>query len=474
MALHDNHSPAAAPVIELRNVGKIFRTADHTDRAVLEGVDLTLREGEIVAMLGKSGSGKSTLLRIMAGLVGADRGEVRFRGSRLAGTAEGIAMVFQSFALFPWLTVQQNVELGLEAQGVARGERARRAEAAIDMIGLSGFNGALPRELSGGMRQRVGIARALVTEPDLLLMDEAFSALDVLTGETLRDEMLELWASGRANIKSILIVSHNIEEAVMMADRIVILSSDPGRVRAEVRVPFPRPRNRDDAQVRALIDEVYTLMTSPVTLGPRVPAMAAAQQIGYRLPDADISQMEAILDLLHESPFFGRADLPHLANEAGLTDDELLPACEALQLLGLATIERGDITATPLGRAYYETEPPERKVLFGKQLLMHVALAAHIRHELQTSVDGEVGEEAVLRELEAYLKPDEAKRVLTIAIGWGRYGEVYAYSYNSGMLTLPAPEIAVEDDRRPHREETDEADKADKEDKEDKEDSAGS
>ena len=437
MALQDN----AHPVIDLRGVGKMFRTADHTDRAVLEGVNLTLREGEIVAMLGKSGSGKSTLLRIMAGLVGADRGEVHFRGRRLAGTAEGIAMVFQSFALFPWLTVQQNVELGLEAQGVARAERTRRAEAAIDMIGLSGFNSALPRELSGGMRQRVGIARALVTEPDLLLMDEAFSALDVLTGETLRDEMLALWESGRANIRSILIVSHNIEEAVMMADRIVILSSDPGRVRAEVPVPFPRPRNRDDAQVRALIDEVYTLMTSPAALGPRVPAMAAAP-IGYRLPDADISQMEAVLDLLHESPFFGRADLPHLAEEAGLTDDDLLPACEAMQLLGLATIERGDITATALGRSYYETEPPERKVLFGKQLLTHVALAAHIRRELEQSENGEVGEEAILRAMEALLKPEEAERVLKIAIDWGRYGEVYGYSFNSGMLTLPEEENA--------------------------------
>ena len=439
MALQDN----AKPVIDLRGVGKMFRTADHTDRAVLEGVNLTLREGEIVAMLGKSGSGKSTLLRIMAGLVGADRGEVHFRGQRLAGTAEGIAMVFQSFALFPWLTVQQNVELGLEAQGVAKTERARRAEAAIDMIGLSGFNSALPRELSGGMRQRVGIARALVTEPDLLLMDEAFSALDVLTGETLRDEMLDLWESGRANIKSILIVSHNIEEAVMMADRIVILSSDPGRVRAEVPVPFPRPRNRDDAHVRALIDEVYTLMTSPAAVGPRVPAMAAAQ-IGYRLPDADISQMEAVLDLLHESPFFGRADLPHLAEEAGLTDDDLLPACEAMQLLGLASIERGDITATALGRSYYETEPPERKVVFGKQLLAHVALAAHIRRELEQSENGEVGEEAILRAMEAFLKPEEAERVLKIAIDWGRYGEVYGYSFNSGMLTLPEAEPGVE------------------------------
>lgn len=435
-----DNAAAKPPVIALHNVGKVFRTADHADRSVLEGVNLTLREGEIVAMLGRSGSGKSTLLRIMAGLVASDHGEVRFRGQPLVGAAEGIAMVFQSFALFPWLSVQQNVELGLEAQGVPKAERARRAEAAIDLIGLSGFNSALPRELSGGMRQRVGIARALVTEPDLLLMDEAFSALDVLTGETLRDEMIDLWESGRANIRSILIVSHNIEEAVMMADRIVILSSDPGRVRAEVKVPFPRPRNRDDAQVRALIDEVYALMTSPAAMGPRMATMAAAQQIGFRLPNADISRMEGILDLLLEAPFLGRADLPHLASEAGLTDDELLPACEALQLLQLATLERGDITATALGRAYYAAEPAERKVLFGRQLLRHVALAAHIRRELEAAEDGEVGEEQVLRELEAFLKPEEAERVLAVVIAWGRYGEIYAYQYNSGMLTLPAPD----------------------------------
>ncbi|SOY51493.1 ABC transporter ATP-binding protein [Cupriavidus taiwanensis] len=434
----ENIATHAAPaVIELRGVGKIFRTASQSDRAVLEGVDLTLREGEIVAMLGKSGSGKSTLLRIMAGLVGADRGEVRFRGQRLAGTAEGIAMVFQSFALFPWLTVQQNVELGLEAQGVPRAERERRAEAAIDMIGLAGFNSALPRELSGGMRQRVGIARALVTEPDLLLMDEAFSALDVLTGETLRDEMLALWESGRANIRSILIVSHNIEEAAMMADRIVILSSDPGRIRAEVPVALPRPRNRDSAQVRALVDQIYALMTAPAAEA-RLPA--PAREIGYRLPDADISQMEAILDLLCEAPFHCRADLPHLADEAGLTDDELLPACEALQLVQLVSIDAGDITATDAGRAYYAAGPQQRKAIFGRQLLANVALAAHVRRELVASEAGEIGEQQVLDELEQFLKPAEAERVLSVAIGWGRYGEIFEYSYNSGRLTLPEDE----------------------------------
>src|SRR6516225_4658795 len=224
----------AEAIIELKDVGKSFRTADGVARAVLEGVDFRLAEGEIVALLGQSGSGKSTLLRILAGLIGADGGSVRYRGQPLYAPARGIAMVFQSFALFPWLTVQQNVELGLEARGIAADERARRASAAIELIGLAGFEGALPRELSGGMRQRVGIARALVIEPEVLLMDEAFSALDVLTGERLRDDILELWAGGAMPTKAMLVVSHNIEEAVMMADRVLVFASDPGRVRFQL------------------------------------------------------------------------------------------------------------------------------------------------------------------------------------------------------------------------------------------------
>ena len=253
-------------LMELTGVGKSFKQADGAPRMVLDGVDFSLREGEIVALLGKSGSGKSTLLRIMAGLVAADQGCAAYRGAPIAGPAAGVAMVFQSFALFPWLTVQQNVELGLEAQGVPPAEREQRADAMLELMGLAGFGGAQPRELSGGMRQRVGIARALVTNPDVLLMDEAFSALDVLTGETLRNDILGLWDGGRIPTRGVLVVSHNIEEAVMMADRIVILSSDPGRVRHEVAVDLPRPRNADSQAVRALIEQVYGLMTARAAL----------------------------------------------------------------------------------------------------------------------------------------------------------------------------------------------------------------
>ena len=342
----------AEAIVELKGVGKSFRSADGAARSVLEGVDFRLAEGEIVALLGQSGSGKSTLLRIMAGLIGVDGGSVRYRGHPLYGPARGIAMVFQSFALFPWLTVQQNVELGLEARGVAPAERARRANAAIELIGLAGFEGALPRELSGGMRQRVGIARALVVEPEVLLMDEAFSALDVLTGERLRDDILRLWGGGAMPTKAMLVVSHNIEEAVLMADRVLIFAADPGRVRAELPIRLARPRDADSLEVRALIDEAYALMTAGAPVAGRPLEEPVRMHLGDRLPDADIGRMEALLEMLVDDGREGRADLPQLAEEAELTDHDLLPLAQALSMLGFAQLADADLHLTELGRRY--------------------------------------------------------------------------------------------------------------------------
>ncbi|TFW06792.1 nitrate/sulfonate/bicarbonate ABC transporter ATP-binding protein [Oxalobacteraceae bacterium OM1] len=423
-------------LIELHDVTKSFRSAEVAPRRVLDGVDFALADGEIVALLGKSGSGKSTLLRIIAGLIPADNGTAMYRGKALRGPANGIAMVFQSFALFPWLTVQQNVELGLEAQGMPPEEREERADAMLELIGLAGFGGALPRELSGGMRQRVGIARALVTNPDVLLMDEAFSALDVLTGETLRNDILELWDKKQIPTKGILIVSHNIEEAVMMADRIIILSSDPGRIRTEFKIDLPRPRSVDSREVRAMIDEVYGLMTMRPT--PAVPAgMAPVPQVDYRLPDTDVNRIEGVLDLLAAPPFNGRADLPQLAEDAELPDEELFPTYEALGLLGLAHVEKGDIALTPLGQRYAEAEHTLRQEIFGQQLLTHVPLAARIRQKLENEPAGTLSEGPFLDLLEEGLDAEEAQRMLEVAIEWGRYGEVYEYDFHTGRLKLP-------------------------------------
>ena len=424
-------------IIELKNVGKSFKSADGSARSVLEGVDFRLAEGEIVSLLGQSGSGKSTLLRIMAGLIPADAGDVRYREQPLYGPARGVSMVFQSFALFPWLTVQQNVELGLEARGVDAAERARRADSAINLIGLTGFEGALPRELSGGMRQRVGIARALVVEPEVLLMDEAFSALDVLTGERLREDILELWTSKAMPTKAILVVSHNIEEAVLMADRVLIFASDPGRVRFQLAVQLPRPRNPESAEVRQLIDEVYALMTAGSGRAGRAAEEPVPLQLADRLPEADIARMEGLLELLAGDAFRGRADLPRLAEETELTDDDLLPLAQAVSLLGLARLAQGDLHLTALGQRYVDGAHTLRQELFGQQLLAHVPLAAHIRHSLEQEASGELPEEPFLRLLSESLDAAEAERVLQTVIEWGRHGEVFEYDFHAGSIHLP-------------------------------------
>lgn len=431
----------ATPIVELNAVGKSFRSADGTTRAVLEGVNFSLHEGEIVALLGQSGSGKSTMLRIMAGLIPPDGGQVLYRGLPLYGPANGISMVFQSFALFPWLTVQKNVELGLEAKGVPPRERALRAEEAIELIGLSGFEGALPRELSGGMRQRVGIARALVLAPEVLLMDEAFSALDVLTGERLREDILALWESRKLPIKAILVVSHNIEEAVMMADRVLVFASDPGRIRDELPVTLARPRPVESLEVRGLIDTVYGLMTAGSMRPGRITDKEVKLQLGDRLPDADIGHMEGILELLAGEPFVGHAHLPGLAEKTELTDEDLLNVSGALTLLGFATLDQGDIMLTPLGLQYVQASNPCRQQLFGQQVLENVPLVAYIRQGLEQDPSGDLHENLFLRLLRFTLNETDALFALQVAIEWGRYGNLFEYNFHTGVIQIAKDDL---------------------------------
>jgi NitT/TauT family transport system ATP-binding protein len=421
-------------------VNKTFKTPDRAGRLVLDKIDFNLREGEVVAMLGKSGSGKSTFLRILAGLIEPSGGQVLYRGHDVHGPAQGIAMVFQSFALFPWLTVLGNVELGLEAQGVPRGERRERALKAIDLIGLDGFESAYPKELSGGMRQRVGFARALVVNPDVLLLDEPFSALDVLTAETLRGDLMDLWLSKRIPTKGILFVSHNIEEAVEIADRILIFGSDPGQIRSEIPVQLARPRDWGSAGFRQIVDQVYALLTTvPGRDGGGKRGKQETIGIGYRLPEAPVQQLSGLIDALAEPPYHGRADLPHLADSVGLDTDELLPLLEALQILGLAHVGGGDIELTAAGRAYSEADIQHRKQMFGEHLIRHIPLAAHIRRVLDERPGHRAPKARFLRELEDHLDEEEADQLLETMINWGRHAELYAYDYDSEVLSLENP-----------------------------------
>ena len=427
---------AAAPPLRAIGVSKTYRTPDHIGRLVLENIDFTLHEGEIVAVLGKSGAGKSTFLRILAGLLPPSLGHVEYRGQPITGPVRGIAMVFQSFALFPWLTVLGNVELGLEAQGVSAAERRRRAVEAIDIIGLDGFESAYPKELSGGMQQRVSFARALVVNPDILLLDEPFSQLDVLTAETLRNDLLDLWVERRIPTKGILIVSHNIEEAVDMADRILIFSSDPGGISAELTVRLPHPRSPDSPAFRQIVDQVYTLLTTVPGRDGRRGVKPEPIGVGYRLPDAPVQQLSALVEKLTEEPYNGRADLPHLADEENLTTDELLPLLELLQLLGLANVSGGDIELTGAGRRYAEADMLSRKQIFAEALLKNVPLAVHIRRVLDERPGHRAPAARFLRELEDHLSEEEAERVLDTVINWGRHAEIFAYDDDDRVLSL--------------------------------------
>ena len=424
------------PLLRTEAVSKTYRSPDHLARLVLDHIDFALRDGEIVAILGKSGSGKSTFLRLLAGLVAPSEGSIAYRGLKVTEPVRGIAMVFQSYALFPWLTVLGNVELGLEALGVSAAERRHRAVNAIDLIGLDGFENAYPKELSGGMRQRVGFARALVVDPEVLLLDEPFSSLDVLTAETLRGDLLDLWDDRRIPTLGMVFVSHNIEEAVEIADRILIFSSDPGRIRAQIPITLPRPRSTESTTFRQIVDQVYTLLTTEPGRDGRRGAKPEPIGIGHRLPDASVQQLSGLIENLTEAPYHGRADLPHLADEENLVMDELFPLIETLQLLGFAHVSGGDIELTPSGRAYAAADMLTRKQIFAEALLKHVPLAAHIRRVLDERPGHRAPAARFLRELEDYLSEEEATRVLETVINWGRHAEIFAYDLDTEVLSL--------------------------------------
>lgn len=425
-------SPTPGPeIVRVENVSRGFDKAQG-EVLVLDGVNVTLYEGEIVGLLGRSGSGKSTLLRIICGLIEPSSGSVTYKGQPLHGPARGVAMVFQTFALFPWLTVLQNVEAGLEAQGIPVAERRKRALAAIDLIGLDGYENAYPRELSGGMRQRVGFARALVVDPALLLMDEPFSALDVLTAETLRTDLLDLWTQGRMPIRSILIVTHNIEEAVFMCDRILVLSSNPGRVVSEIRVPFTHPRNRLDPAFRTLVDEIYSRMTTRHS----GEAPKKGLGLGSNLPQVSTNLIAGLIETLAAEPYFGKADMPEIARSLQLEIDELFPVAEMLQHLGFAEVQAGDIMLTVAGRIFAEGSTQERKVLFAELLLQSVPLAAHIRQILNERPGHHAPRVRFEQELEDFLTDAAAEETLDSVINWGRYAEIFSYNDQTEFFSL--------------------------------------
>jgi NitT/TauT family transport system ATP-binding protein len=429
-------------LLDIHALRQTFPRADGGELLVLDGIDLQLTQGQIVGLLGRTGSGKSTLLRSIAGLMPLAAGSITYLGQPVLAPAPGIAMVFQSFALFPWLTVLENVQLGLEALGLPEAEIRKRALAGIDLIGLDGYESAYPRELSGGMRQRVGFARALVVHPNILLMDEPFSALDVLTAETLRTDFLELWGDGKLPIKGVVLVTHNIEEAVLMCDRILLFASNPGRIIREIAVELKQPRNRLDPPFRDLVEKIYVAMTSRTPTPPRIGTTTpgpAATSIDTILPRVSANLLSGLLEALAAEPFKGKADLPVLADELHMEGDDLFPVSDALQMMHLVEVEGGDIRLTDVGKQFVEADTDDRKRIFQRQLLSTVPLAAHIRRVLQERSHHGAPKSRFFDELEDHMSTEDAEETLRSVTAWARYAEAFAYDDDTQTFSLENP-----------------------------------
>jgi len=422
-------------LLDVHGVRRSFPKPGGGELLVLDGVELSLKQGEIVGLLGRSGSGKSTFLRLIAGLAAPQGGTLSYLGKPIDGPAGGIAMVFQSFALFPWLTVLENVQLGLEALDLPQGEVRTRALAAIDLIGLDGYESAYPRELSGGMRQRVGFARAMVVHPNILLMYEPFSALDVLTAENLRTDFLELWGEKQLPIKGVILVTHNIEEAVLMCDRVLLFSTNPGRIAGEIRIEIPRPRDRTDPRFENYVDQIYTEMTAR----QRAQRIDRGTGIGMLMTHVSPNLVSGLIEAVAAAPYSGKADLPDIAGDLQMEIDELFPVAEALQILRLGELEGGDIKLTHMGKRFADGEMNERKEIFSRALMSQVPLAAHIRRVLDERASHVAPKRRFIDELEDHMTEDAAEETLRTVVSWARFGELFSYDDESETFSLENP-----------------------------------
>jgi len=421
------------PVVEARRVEKIFARPGGEPIQVIAPTDLTLEPGVIVTLLGPSGSGKSTLLRMLSGLVQPSRGEVLWHGEALAEASPGVAIVFQSFALFPWLTVLENVEAPLLARALKPKERHRRALHAIVTVGLKGFEAAYPKDLSGGMKQRVGFARALAVEPEILFMDEPFSALDVLTAENLRGELMELWLGKKMPTKSIFIVTHNIEEAVLLADRVLVLGRNPARIRADFRIALPQPRDRHADEFLLYVDYIYKLITQPQL--EAAPIGAPGRKPRYpMLPHARPGGVAGLVELVHDHG--GKDDLYRVAEELRLEVDDLLPILEAATLLGFAKAEKGDVEITPEGKAYAEADISSRRRLFREAALARVPLLQQMHAALEKKADHAMALDFFRDILEEHFSDAEVQRQIETALNWGPYGDIFVHDAEGDRILL--------------------------------------
>lgn len=429
-------------LLESHHISQAYHKDNATGFQVLDDVNLQIYDKEIVGFLGRSGSGKSTLLRILAGLLSATSGEVLWNGKPLTGPVADIAMVFQSFALLPWLTVEENIALGLEAQGVCGFELQQRVQETIELVGLGGYENAWPKELTNGMQQRVGIARALVLKPSIMLMDEPFSELEVLTAENLRTDLIELWDDDRLPVQSIVLVTHNIEEAVLICDRIIIFSSNPGRVAHNLYIPLAHPRDREDPVFRQLVDHIYALMTQRAPIVSEADLVVSGQvalspaPVFVALPHVSITTMIGMMEALAAAPLNGRADLPVLAEKLQMELDDLLPLGESLELLRLAELEDGDIFLTEESLRFVHSDLDERKAIMGHALLHNIPLVKMIQSVLDERPNHVADAARFRSNLETCMSPDYARQTVYTIIGWARFAELFDYEEESDRFYL--------------------------------------
>jgi NitT/TauT family transport system ATP-binding protein len=447
-------APAADAIIRAEQIEKYYAQPSENRIQVISATDLSIVPGEILALLGPSGSGKSTMLRMLTGLSTPSAGRVYWHEKPITDAEINVSIVFQSFALFPWLTVLENVEAPLQARGVPPAERRERSLRMLDTVGLDGFEAAYPKELSGGMRQRVGFARALVVEPEVLFMDEPFSALDVLTAENLRSELLELWAKKTMPTRAVFIVTHNIEEAVLLADRIIVLGRNPGHIRTDFRVPIPQPRDRKSEAFTQLVDYIYKVLTRPDVVPAEVPGQPGTtrvrdqRQMRYQmLPHARPGGMAGLLELLLDKG--GKDDIYRLADDLAFEIDDLLPIVDAAQLLGFLTIAEGDAAITPSGTEFANSEILRQKELFRAAAVEHILLLRQIRRALESKSDHTVPDEFFLDMLDEQFSEEESLRQLETAVAWGRYAELFDFDAGRRRFVLPdtlEEEIAANED----------------------------
>jgi NitT/TauT family transport system ATP-binding protein len=441
-AAKTGQNPPVAAIIRAEKIEKYYAQPSENRIQVISATDLSIVPGEILALLGPSGSGKSTMLRMLTGLSRPSAGQVYWHEQPISSAEINVSIVFQSFALFPWLTVLQNVEAPLQARGVLPAERRARSMKMLDTVGLDGFEGAYPKELSGGMRQRVGFARALVVEPEVLFMDEPFSALDVLTAENLRSELLELWANKTMPTKAVFIVTHNIEEAVLLADRIIVLGRNPGHIRTDFKVQLAQPRDRKSEPFTQLVDYIYKVLTKPDAAPTEAPDQRTGpkvrdqRQMHYQmLPHARPGGMAGLLELLLDKG--GRDDIYHLADDLAFEIDDLLPIVDAAQLLGFLKIEEGDAAITETGTEFANSEILRQKEVFRDAAVTNILLLRQIRRALETKSDHTVSEEFFLDMLDEQFSEEESLRQVETAVAWGRYAELFDFDAARRRFVLP-------------------------------------